>query len=82
MGRRDGGWVCSKLQMAQELVDHRALRDDDDVPQCPALTPWTCGSLEAKAAPQQPRPRPRRGSRGRFLSVHSLLARGGTDRLT
>jgi hypothetical protein len=27
-GRRDGGWVCREFQRAQELVDHRALRDD------------------------------------------------------
>src|SRR5262249_50421869 len=32
-GRRDGGWVCSKLQMAEDLADHRALRDDGDEPQ-------------------------------------------------
>ena len=31
-GRRDGGWVCSTFQMAEDLADDLALRDDSDEP--------------------------------------------------
>ncbi len=31
-GRRDGGRVCSKFQMAEDLADDLALRDDGDDP--------------------------------------------------
>ena len=31
-GRRDGGWVCRKFQMAEDLADDLALRDDGDDP--------------------------------------------------
>ena len=29
-GRRGGGWVYSEFQMAEDLADHFALRDDGD----------------------------------------------------
>jgi len=44
-GRREGGWVCSELQMAEDFAHHRALRDDGDEPQCPALAQWTRAHL-------------------------------------
>ena len=44
-GRRNGGWVCSELQMAEDFANHRALRDDGDEPQCPALAQWTRAHL-------------------------------------
>jgi len=44
-GRRNGGWVCSALQMAEDFANHRALRDDGDEPQCPALAQWTRAHL-------------------------------------
>ena len=31
-GRRDGGWVCRKFQMAEDLADDLTLRDDGDDP--------------------------------------------------
>src|SRR5881409_3981468 len=31
-GRRDGGWICRKFQMAEDLADDLALRDDGDEP--------------------------------------------------
>ena len=33
MGRRDGGWVCRKFQVAQDLADDLTLRDDRNDPQ-------------------------------------------------
>ena len=47
-GRRDGGWVCSKLQMAEDLADHRTLRDDGDEPQGPVLTPRAVHHIQRK----------------------------------
>src|SRR6516165_5944215 len=38
-GRRDGRWVYSTFQMAEDRADHFALRHDGDEPQSPALTP-------------------------------------------
>src|SRR5215813_13912961 len=37
-GRRNGRWVCSPFEMAEDLADHLALRDDGDEPQYPTLT--------------------------------------------
>jgi hypothetical protein len=48
MGRRDGGWVCSELQMAEDLADHCALRDDGDEPQGPVLTPRAVHHIQCK----------------------------------
>jgi hypothetical protein len=44
-GRRDGGWVCSEFQMAEDFANHRALRDDGDEPQCPALAQLSLSRL-------------------------------------
>src|SRR5262249_40664920 len=57
-GRRDGEWVCSTFEMAEELADHRALRDNGDEPQRAALAQRTGDHLQMKHSPQEPRPRP------------------------
>ena len=41
MGRRDGEWVGSTFEMAEDLADHRALRDNGDEPQRAALAQRT-----------------------------------------
>jgi hypothetical protein len=71
-GRRAGGWVCSTFQMAEDLADHRALRDDGDKPQCPALTTRAVRHVKRKAPMQQPRPAPARRPGVRLL-VHPWL---------
>ena len=78
-GRRDGGWVCSEFQMAEDLTDHLALRDDSDEPQRPLMAPRAGGHLQVKAPPQKPAPRPIGGTPWRLLRVHPLLAWGGDD---
>src|SRR5262249_18624131 len=78
-GRRDGGWVCSEFQMAEDLVDHLALRDDSDEPQRPLRDPGGGAHLQVKAPPQEPGPRPIGGTPRRLLRVHPLLAWGGND---
>jgi hypothetical protein len=57
-GRRDGGWVGSTFQMAEDLADHCALCDDGDEPQCPALTKRAVCHIQRKDPMQQPRPVP------------------------
>ena len=71
--RRDGGWVCSTFQMAEDLADHLALRDDGDEPQRPALTKRAVRHVKRKDPMQQPRPVPARRPGVRLL-VHPLLA--------
>src|SRR5262249_16588579 len=78
-GRRNGGWVCSTFEMAEDLADHLPLRDDGDEPQHPALAQGTRAHLQGKHTLQEPGPPPIRGARGRILSVHPLLTRGGDD---
>src|SRR5215831_5330521 len=78
-GRRDGGWVRCKFQMAEDFADHRALRDDGDEPQCSTLTERTRDHLQAKDPLQQPCPAPmRRRARG-LLFLQPLLAWCGDD---
>src|SRR5262245_11540368 len=72
-GSRDGGWVCSTFQMAEDLADHLALCDDGDEPQCPALTQRAVRHIQRKDPMQQTRPAPARRP-GVRLRVHPLLA--------
>src|SRR5215831_8037949 len=72
-GRRDGGWVGSTFQMAEDLADHCALCDDGDEPQCPALTKRAVCHIQRQDPMQQPRPAPARRP-GVRLRVHPLLA--------
>jgi hypothetical protein len=64
--------------MAEDLVDHRALRDDGDEPQGPALTPRAVHHIQGKDPLQQPGPASARRP-GDRLRVHPLLAWGGDD---
>src|SRR5205823_6549857 len=66
-------------QMAEDLADHLALRDNGNEPQGPAVAQRTRPHLQGKHASQEPGPRPIGGSSLRLLPVHSLLARGGDD---
>src|SRR5262245_48380388 len=77
-GRRDGGWVCRKLQMAKDLADDLALRDDSDEPQRPALAKRTGGHIHVKDPLEQPRPAPARRPGVRLLG-QPLLAWCGDD---
>ena len=61
-GRCDGGWVYSEFQMAEDLANDLALRDDSDEPQHPTLTQWAGGHLQVKHASQEPRPGPIQGT--------------------
>src|SRR5262249_32284288 len=72
-------WVCRAFQMAEDLTDHLALRDDSDEPQRPALTPRTGSHLQVKDSPQEPGPSPIRGSRLRCRAVHPLLGQCRDD---
>src|SRR5215469_16794061 len=72
--RRNGGWVCSELEMAEDFANHFALRDDGDEPQCPALAPGTRAHLQGKHALQESGPRPVRGAPRHLLPVQPLLA--------
>src|SRR5262249_59858849 len=56
--RRDGGWVYSEFQMAEDLAGDLTLRDDGDEPQGPALTPWAVYHIQRKDPMQQPCPAP------------------------
>ena len=73
-GRRDGRWVYSTFQMAEDRADHFALRHDGDEPQSPALTPRAVHQLQRKHPLEQPRPAPARRSRVGLLVLHTLLA--------
>ena len=78
-GRRNGRWVCSTFEMAEDLADHLTLRDDGDEPQCPTLTPRAVHRIQCKHPMQQPCPAPmRRRDRG-FLFLQPLLAQCGDD---
>src|SRR5215831_17493309 len=78
---RNGGWVCSEFQMAEDLANDLTLRDDGDESQHPVLTQWTHGHLQGKHALQEPGPGPIRAAPLRLLPVHPLLAWSGTDGL-
>src|SRR5262249_50031868 len=57
-GRRDGGWVYSEFQMAEDFAYHLALRDDGDEPQRSLLTKRAAGHLHVKDPLEQPCPVP------------------------
>src|SRR5215831_1241213 len=78
---RNGGWVCSEFQMAEDLANDLTLRDDGDESQHPALTKWTRAHLQGKHALQEPGPGPIRSAPLRLLPVQPLLTRGGHDRV-
>src|SRR5262249_35691037 len=75
-GRCDGGWVCRKFQMAEDLADDLALRDDGDEPQHPALAKGTRSHIQVKHPLEQPRPAPAR-RRGVRLLVHLSFSEVG-----
>ena len=75
-GRRDGGWVCSKFQMPEDLADHLALRDGGDDPQRPALTKRAACHIQRKDALEQPRPAPARRRRCRVSCSSTPCWRG------
>src|SRR5215831_14433422 len=81
-GRRDGGWVRCKFQMAEDLADHLALRDDGDKPQCSTLTERTRDHLQAKDPMQQPCPTPARRRGAHLRLIEALLPEGWEDRST
>src|SRR5262249_51119924 len=57
-GRCDGGWVRSPFQMAKDLADYCALRDDGDDSQRPLMAKRAVGHIQCKHAPQEPGPGP------------------------
>src|SRR5438552_18584013 len=81
-GRSDGRGVCSPFEMAEDLVDHRALRDDGDEAQGPALTPRAVRHIQRKDPLQQPCPAPLRRRGARLWLVEALLTWGREDRPT
>src|SRR5262249_19460734 len=80
--RRDGGWVCSPFQMAEDLADDLALRDSGNDPQRPALTKRAGGHIYVKDPLEQPYPTPARRRSARLRLVEALLPWGREDRPT
>ena len=80
-GRRDGRWVYSTFQMAEDRADHFALRHDGDEPQSPALTPRAVHQLQRKHPLEQPRPAPARRPGARLWLVEAWLTWRGDDAL-
>jgi hypothetical protein len=74
--RRDGGWVCRKFQMAEDLADDLALRDDGDEPQRSALAKRAGGHIHVKYPLEQPRPAPTPRPGVRLLGQPLLAWRG------
>ena len=78
-GRSDGRGVCSPFEMAEDLVDHRALRDDGDEPQGPARTKRAAGHIQRQDSLEQPRPAPARRRGTHLRRVEALLTWGWDD---
>ena len=78
-GRRDGGWVCSTFEMAEDLADHLALRDDGDEPQHSALAKGTRSHIHVEHPLEQPCPAPARRRVAGFRLVEASLTWGGDD---
>jgi hypothetical protein len=68
--------------MAQDLADYRALRDDSDEPQCPALAQRTGGPFQGKHALLELGAAPARRSRIGLLLIYTLLTWGREDHPT
>src|SRR5262245_24117074 len=81
-GRRDGRGVYSTFQMAEDLADHFALRNDGDEPQSPALTPRAVHHIQRKHPLEQPCPAPARRRGARLWLVEALLTWRRDNRLT
>ena len=81
-GRCHGRWNGRELEMTQDAPDHRLLGDGGNDPECTTPAKRTWGHIQVKYPSQQPRPLPIRCFRLRFLAVHPLLARCGTDRIS
>jgi hypothetical protein len=65
--------------MAADVAEHLPRRDAGDEAPRPQRAQRTAGPIQCTHPPQEPGPRPIRGSRRRCLPIHPLLARGGDD---
>ena len=65
------------MQMVPELPDHRPMGEGGDAVQCPLRTPRTGCQVEGQDPLEPSSPAPARRSAAGFLSLCSLLRRGG-----
>ena len=78
-GRRDGGWVCRKFQMAEDFSDHFPLGNRGNDPQRSPRAKRTEAHSESTHPLEQPRPTPVRRLGARRRCLDSLLTRRGHD---